>query len=105
MHFGGLFQRHWFLVPQAESAKSSLNQPALGTLAPCCCHLKFCFLFLFFFFRFYFERILRVNKKVSKVCFSPYLFFPRVIQLRNISREGLILSTYLCFPEASQELS
>ena len=48
MHFGGLSQRHWFLVPQAESAKSSLNQPALGTLAPCCCHLKFCVCFLDF---------------------------------------------------------
>lgn len=83
MHFGGLFQRHWFLVPQAESAKSSLNQPALGTLAPCCCHLKFCFLFLFFFFRFYFERILRVNKKVSKVssesCLLSFTQLPSVL--------------------------
>ena len=48
MHFGGLFQRHWFLVAQAEPAKSSLNQPALGTLAPCCCHSK-CFFFFFSF--------------------------------------------------------
>ena len=64
MHFGGLSQRHWFLVAQAEPAKSSLNQPALGTLAPCCCHSKF--FFFFFFLAFYFERILRLNKKFQK---------------------------------------
>ena len=64
MHYGGLSQRHWFLVPQVESMKSSLNQPALGTLAPCCCHSKF-LVFFFFLLAFYFESILRLNKKVT----------------------------------------